>query len=158
MSTPNYLGFLAQMPKESPLQRAIETGLQSYGDVQGLIQKTEETKAKPQLLQSEIQKNLMTGLPPLDQATMAYVHASNTLGEDHPLTQDLKTNYESMLKHQKTLTEYQQVLAGAKDFSTLPEDWRKAILQAGGPAPQLGQGLPLGGGQIPSALPSRCGP
>jgi hypothetical protein len=145
MGVPNYLGFLQAMPKESPLQRALETGLQTYGDVQKLRQQTMLTEQYPEILKSEISKNSMSGLPPLDQATMAYVNSAKNLGEDHPVTQDLKTNYEAMLKHQQVLSAYQDVLAGAKDFSILPENWRNAVLQAGGSAPSIGQGIPLGG-------------
>ncbi|MFA5030679.1 MAG: hypothetical protein WC495_03760 [Patescibacteria group bacterium] len=150
MGTPNYLGFLQATPKGSPLQAGLEAAFQGYGDVQDLIQKTEKTKVYPALLQSEMQKNSLTGMPPLDQAAMLYLNSSQRLGEDHPTTSTFKQNYLAMLKHQQTLTDYQSVLAGAKDFSVLPEAWRNAVLQSGGASPSLGQGIPLGGGQAPS--------
>ncbi|MFA5695928.1 MAG: hypothetical protein WC917_00480 [Bacilli bacterium] len=151
MSTPNYLGFLEVAPKQGVLQSAISGAMSGYGDTQNLIQQTEKTRVYPNILQSEIQKNSMVGLPPLDQATMAYVHAAQTLGEDHPVTQDLKTNYQTLLKYQQTLTDWHSIMAGAKDMSLLPENWRSAVFQSGAPIPQLGQGIPLGGGQLPSS-------
>lgn len=45
--TPNFLGFLQEAPKESPLERGIRGALQTYGDVQSLIQQTYKTRAMP---------------------------------------------------------------------------------------------------------------
>lgn len=53
MSTPNYLGFLQATPKQSPFQRALESGLQTYGDVQNLMAKTYATRAFPKEIEQE---------------------------------------------------------------------------------------------------------
>lgn len=138
-----------QLPSPTDLMTPMKAFNQGLSTVQNLYQ----TRATPQLLQSEIQKNRLFGLPPLDQAVMAYQNAAGSLGESHPTTQALKQNYQTMLGREQMLMNYQNVLAGAKDFSTLPTDWKNSVLAAGGRAPSIGQATGLGGVQIGGTQP-----
>jgi hypothetical protein len=51
--TPNYLGFLSTMPQESPLERAIKGGLQTYTDVQKARMQGALAAALPKQLESQ---------------------------------------------------------------------------------------------------------
>jgi len=56
--TPNYLGFAELEARKggSPIMQALKTGLQTYGDVQDLIQKTRITQAQPKEIEQKLKR------------------------------------------------------------------------------------------------------
>ena len=137
------LNFTLPSPTEltTPL-KGFNMGLQT---LQNMVQ----AKYADQMAQADIAQKSMSNLPPLDAALMAYQRASAQYGEGHPITQQMQQNYQLMYDKENTLKNYQDVLAGAKDFSSMPDEVKRATMAAvaarGGSFPELGQGVPLGG-------------
>lgn len=88
--TPNYLGFLQAMPKESPIERGITSAMQGYGDVQKLREQTAEAQALPKEIEQKQQymqglidqkQLLLKSMPQALQAKITDQQLTNTLDQ-----------------------------------------------------------------------------
>ncbi len=117
MSTPNYLGFLKTAPKEGPLQSAISGAMNTYGDVQKLMQQTELTQALPTQLEQQKklgEQKLTEGEQAIAKGNLEAKYLPQQLEDEAQLRHLLVQSYPKDISLKQNAQELENILSGLK--------------------------------------------